>query len=1550
MDTQYSFSMLIQVLGKAYAGDFSSERFFFNIFSGQCKRMQEQHKKPPSLDSTAICRYNTGERRIPKKFVQFCLAAEDDTINKITADIKAFVNCDLFDKEKTVRQITSAIQADPAISKKDKEFLNLFSKDGEKYVLEDEQYPKFLAHAILLALRLNRKKEDVSNDHLSAQSLHQDLWLASERAFSQLCPVSTESAEKDRFRQRGIIQELLPQGYVAGNCFLAQGTTDNGTIVPLLELCMESIDDIAVVGDGGMGKTTFLKQVLTNTFTKANGSKERYNRKCVVPFFIELNRCPEHIADWFDSSLHKTNFITRFIGQMKENHSYLNSVSTETLVEVEKEFQKIPPDGKPQYLLLLDGFNEVCAAQTVRACLSNEISVLHQYPNVRIITTSRKTQFANYSAAFINVRLVGLKQKDIIGYLKKSGVSNLIIDNVKTCNSLMRCLRTPLYLCMFTAGDMGKNFLPETAGEILHCFFHGGPATYSAFYNVRRRAAEARTNSLTAGQTAFVLDFILPYVGWVFEEKNTFSVSLDEFEKIIQDSVAHIHSMFLQTTSNSFFDFHYQKSALETVFQSLYLQNGSLNVSAVISCIYDYLGIMYQYQINEGSYPNRIRYSFCHHHFRDYFSAVWDIQMMSMLPCITSDTFYSISGIGLADSTYHHFLNTNYWREQKISFISQILMEHRNRPMLNENTGNWNIPKPKFDEQSVLIHAVDFCRELSKNGDDIHYLLNNILSAIVVGRKEFSGIDLSDLDFKQFSFFNISCSKAGRTQVLSAKFDRSILTKDNFIPESHRDIVVEYLYHGNQCLTIDFNGLIKCWDVRSGKLEYELHSHEPWPIWDAKNYPTKGVLKLSNDGRWLSARVQNSLFNDKGTSIYVNLFDLKHLELPPKRYRPHGIHNKFSYIGFTDDSKSLLMLCDRTVYCFDIATGGLHYSQKFNLRLRFYNELYAESAQSCIFAYTAEYDRFGVHQRLISTGKIRVDPSDYMYSGEKDAKILIPCKICRLDPTSGTCQILYRFGGNPDIVPAVTYIPYEPRFLLYNEMNHRLEEFSCVSKTVTPVLEELTSLIDASPVSIHLHPENHGECYVMYPDVCFYTTMRGTDGNSVLMKYPISEAKRLLPSFSQGSKLEFKSDVVPTKNHFLVKDGTNIYEWDIDNEVLNQKHNYTPSDCIALYGNTEKEFCVLVHECDGVSVFSGTPLQIKQQICFQEAGYSIVNCCYHEKNNILAMTFSRPNYAKVMLLKLETGYQEYIFSTVRKRENIQTLCFSEDGSNLLITTTYQCLEYDTINNIFSVIVQAGTNEKLAAGNYKGNDIELVVVGNPSTDDSFVRPRCDFYVRESNQCDSSYVRQRYYLLPQLQMDQVPFFIHQDRKSIANDFDAEDSYRVMRGFFLEELKLFQNILQPECYVQQEGVFKKSREHFHALDMVYVWYYPFLFEQHGVGRRVLNYIYLSNDIREAVLTEGGDEFSYQTELHSLSYKSLDQAFKRGSGSIEWHFAVPWLYGTLLVCYNSYQLAKVVPKTDKFLWQGYYPGVSICGCSFKNARIDDVVKHIVEQNGGLL
>lgn len=95
----------------------------------------------------------------------------------------------------------------------------------------------------------------------------------------------------------------------------------------------------------------------------------------------------------------------------------------------------------------------------------------------------------------------------------------------------------------------------------------------------------------------------------------------------------------------------------------------------------------------------------------------------------------------------------------------------------------------------------------------LHYLLHNILMAIVYGRQELSGMDLTGLNFKHYNIFSIPCSKKGATSTLTAQFDHSILPDYFFEPEDHVNSIEEYAYSSHHCFTLDDFGTIKCWDI-----------------------------------------------------------------------------------------------------------------------------------------------------------------------------------------------------------------------------------------------------------------------------------------------------------------------------------------------------------------------------------------------------------------------------------------------------------------------------------------------------------------------------------------------------------------------------------------------------------------------------------------------------------------------------------------------------------------------------------------------------------------
>ena len=1378
---------------------------------------------------------------------------------------------------------------------------------------------------------------------MEALSLKNELWKASQAHFI------TERREGSRFHGLDIIQRLLPQGYVSTEHFLSRGQTEDGVEAPLSELCAQSTEDIAVVGDGGIGKTTFLQNLLEAEFLLPNGEIRSYPQNHPVPFFIELNRCPDHIGDWYEDSLRKTNFITRYIGQIAENHATLDSVLPETLTSIEKELQRIPEDGKPQYLLLLDGFNEVRADYSIRSYLSNEISVLHKYPNVRIITTSRETQATYYASDFKNIRLVGLKDTDIVSHLLDCHIPEPVIGNAMACASLVKCLRIPLYLLMFSAVSRSGDYLPETAGEILYCFFHEN----STFYNVRTRFAQTQPNRADNQKLAFILDFVLPYIGWAFENADSFSMSEQEFQNTISDTMDHIQTLFARYETNPFRTFQYRGSVMRRIWNSFYDQNENLDVPFIIAAVYDYLGIVYRYEIAEGPFADRIRYSFCHHHFRDYFSAMWDVRLLSMLQCVPAhDICTMVSDNPTLISTFNHFLNIRHWKTQKVGFISEILMEHRSRPRFNPQTRDWYLPEPKYDQQSVLANALDFCRKLKELPFETYHILRNILAAVLYGRKEYSGLDLSGLDLRGCSLFRITCSRNGQTKTLAAKFDRSILSSDNFQPEDHQNNVMECVYYYEKCFTIDDTGIIKCWDVLSGRLEGQMRSGDPLGNLD---FSRSGYLKVSPDGRWIGAKVQESY--PGGTHLFVNLFNPYEPGNPPIKIRPAAEHKVLSYFAFTEDSQSLLLLCDyNTVYCVDIASKEQHYCVTFDLYRQ--SELYADSADSDIFVHTTEYSTYEMDETF--PDKLTDDDWDFSDDEDEDEEFPrgIPCELCILKPATQEKRTLYSFLGEPGTAPTVSYFPHQHCFLLYNYDGKHIERFDCISGERSVILTELTQGQDTPPAAICRNLYLDNECYILYPNICFSADVFSSTDGSILMSYPIASVEKLLSDSDLSGELEFKTNVVPAIHRFVVGNDSNTYEWDTQNDVLIRKYNCVYYECIALFTNSAKDLGILVHRHNGISIFRGTPPRLQAQYCFQEPEYLIDVACLDETNSTLALCFARPDHEKVVLLDFVSGIEQTIYSTIHPGETIENMCFSKDGCTLLITSQYQCLEYDVRSGVLSEVARAGSNERFAAGNYTDGEIEIAVVEHSGEESPHIEPYCVFYQRNMGNEGTSYRRVWCYLMPKLKNEHYQYFIYQCGDlgvGGSNGKDGFQQYWVTRGFFLEPLPLLMQYFQPKCYTWHGQRRLKMDKLFHPLDQLFVWHENALTNRYGVGDSGISHMYLADDRPEAILTSNRECLFYHGDLRKLTYQKLRDILQKGfleaPENAYWDFAIPWSDGNLIGCFEFYKLISVAASDNKLLGPiHYYPGISILGCSFKEVNADAEALKIIQANGGIL
>ncbi|MDE7201551.1 MAG: NACHT domain-containing protein [Lachnospiraceae bacterium] len=1375
------------------------------------------------------------------------------------------------------------------------------------------------------------------------------LWQCSKREFLASC------SKGGRFASLNIIQAILPKGYIVEPDFPARYIEADGSINSVMDICKSSTENIAIVGEGGIGKTTFFHQLMREEFLDKNGIGRKFRTGCPVTFFIELNRCPEQIKDWYNEVLGKTNFITRYIGQLYENHRALDIVDDKTLDMIEKEFQRTPEDHIPRYLLLLDGFNEVKSNDgfSVRTMLSNEISVLNTYPNIRIITTSRETQAAYYASDFKNVKLIGLEDGDIKTYFERSNIDETLIGLYMSNKPLLKCLRIPLFLCMFTA-ERVTDLIPETPGEILYQFFHRD----SCFYNIRKHAADTRTNPFNSRQTSFVLDFILPYIGWRLEQNDSFSVNDTDLEILICNAILCIQNLCAGVKYMPFKDFDYRTQVLLQTAESLY-KNGCVNVEDIIICIYGYLGILYQYQNITGDFNERNRYSFIHHHFRDYFSSIWDVQLLLLLQCINVGQFFQKNVKESLPESYHDFLNTYYWQHHKKEFVSQILMEHRNRPLLKQDTGNWYLPEAENDEQKVLEHVLDFCRELCTSGYDIHYLLQNVLSAILQGREELSSMNLGGLDFKYCSFFNVTCSKKGATETLSANFDGSKLYMENFQPEDHQNSVIDFLYHNMQCFTLDMNGQIKCWDVLSGKLEYELSSNDPMGIAD---FSPTGFMKISPNGKYLATKQQVS--SAEGIHISIGLYDLSQPEKRCELLRPLEEHNKLNSFSFTGDSKGLLMVCDsKTIYIFSLYDHTVYGYCTCN-ELLSETQLYAEHIEAPIYGFTAEYnlydweyaDDFYAEDNNDYNEDDNYEDDNYEdddYEGDDD-ELPILCMLVKVSVMDSSLEVLYTYTGMPQTMPTAKYIPATESFLLFNYDIMQIEQFFCSNGKKRSLFEDLTKENDMPPNAIHVHPEHPDEFYFMYPSNCYLTSITASRF-SVLMKYPISGINKLLTDSDQERELIFKTSVAPSNNRFIVGTDTNVYEWNAEEDTLILKYNIAYYNCTDLITDPEKSRFFLVHMYNGISVFGGSPLKLVNSYCFSDREYFIGCSCYEPSRQLMALNFSREDHEKIVLLNMSNGKQFICFSTIGKNESVCNMCFDNSGEWLLITTQYRCMEYQVSSGISHLILEPSDNERIANANYMGNYIEIALVEDWINSSNHVESRCEFYQRKRIKDEIYYRFSWGYVLPELTDDLFPYFVprHGDLGITGAKYEnGLQAYWVTQGFFLEREHL--NIPFPECYK-----IEKNKRIFLPSPPV-VLEFIFYKHEHAVSKyqnneKGFSYVYLSDDLKKAIFLKNSCYIFVHDNYRKCTYEEIKQGFEKKIGGYDgnacWEFAIPWEESDIIASYENYQLMRLNADTGAELQQlEYTPGIAICGCSFSNIIAEPELKEELKINGGII
>ena len=119
-----------------------------------------------------------------------------------------------------------------------------------------------------------------------------------------------------------------------------------------------------------------------------------------------------------------------------------------------------------------------------------------------------------------------------------------------------------------------------------------------------------------------------------------------------------------------------------------------------------------------------------------------------------------------------------------------------------------------------------------------------------------------------------------------------------------------------------------------------------------------------------------------------------------------------------------------------------------------------------------------------------------------------------------------------------------------------------------------------------------------------------------------------------------------------------------------------------------------------------------------------------------------------------------------------------------------------------------------------------------------------------------------------------------------------------------------------------------------MTFVWHKAAITNRHSVGDSGFSHMYLADDMSEAIITDNRRHLLYQKPLRGLTYQQMKEAFQNCFAGVHqdtyWDLAIPWWDGTLIGCYESYNLMHVATDDNELLdTVEYCSGMSRTGCN---------------------
>lgn len=1522
-----------------------------------------------------------------EKWCKGLIPVGKDIIEKLYTDKSAFSELSkafyenlnpIRNKTQLVSSLNSIVEGSTMLTRSSKDrLMSIYNPKNEQSLTD------FIAACLVISNICSYNKQsdnailDIDFNFLKTQPIISQIDIQTKIWSASLNNYRTSHEYGNRFYALNIIENLLPKGVFDTKkrdlyAFEFMVRTKEQEIKHIDELIEESQNNIALTGVGGIGKTSCLQKMLYDKFGEPDSkTPPALHLGNQIPFYIELNKCPLNIMDWFDPVLHKTNFITRYIAASIEGHMSLDSVSDTLLHEIEKELQKNPETQSATYFLYLDGFNEVHPGhdrnnKNIRYALSNEITLLSKYKNVRILTTTRPTQSDIFSRDFERVTLEGLSDDEIISYLSdaSSNITKEQIGIVLSNRELMKCLRVPLFLCMFAEEDFVQDFLPETTGEILYNFFHKNESRY----NLRRRNNDIYAGILSEHEFNIILDFILPYIGWKMYTADVFSINNHELGVCISECVSIMSSLSECINGDiPFPDFNYNLFILQEHLTTIASYQNK-NYEPIIQSIHEYMSVMYQFNNPEpgARYNNKIQHAFVHHHFRDYFCAIWIVQLLKIMQSLDIESIYKHVENSSNAQCIGYYINNKVWHHDIAKYIGEILLEAHNRPYFNHVSTNWELPSPLTDEQQTLTQILDYCRTCCKKYINVEILIHNIVDSIYLCREELTGVDLSELTLYQCNLFNIQLSRRNKTDFLSANFKNSGLSKHCLNPVEHLDDVSDYIYMGDYCYTLDTGNVIKVWDIETGTLLDEYHDNIENGLLD---YRPSGYLRVSNNGRWIATMIQPS--NPESKGAYILLYDTTPSNQTKYELYPPQHHKTITDFIISDDSKILYVLFDKKYLCvFNLTSINTPTKEMIITNCLTNSKLFDSCNKNEIFIFTGEYSYINSEEYYDDY----YDDSDNTFEENDNFDYIencCPCSILRISfitDALSDCknEIIYSYVSPPNTTPFAYYSKNKNGFVIYNANTKEFELFNCTSRNVITILEDINAEnSDDIPGLICNASDSGNDIYVIYSTWGYISSLDDSLMHTYSGRFNLADLKD-----EEGNSYEeiyFQQSAHPRNDHFILRSGEYTYEWIRSKDIVTLKYNTLYYNCIDFIPDIEHDRSILIHAFNGINIFSNSSRKMYLAYRNYPINSCVIGAAYDERQELLALlsesTTSSSEY--VMLCNLSNGEQNVIFSSYSPSEIIKSISFSKDG-NLLIVTTGSCLEYNTTDRCVNNLNIYLKNEILITGKYKENDLHIVSYNPKKTRNKHSYPLCRIYKQKK---DGEYMFHTGYYLPILSATETQHLVTaiQDYGNSywITDNEKEIGQWVTEGFFLndapnENVDLMIDTFKTKTATKIEA---KPIENYKFLFVLTDFMLGTLTS--ATLSKSNQYSYIDSNFNQCIMLKDKCVLCQYQNITTGNKPTIFDYTNNDTYGISNAFfdiVIPTGHNYFYCLGEGYHVYVIDSKTGQYIGEiPYDPGVLISGCDFSdtswlgegighNINNDFHIHNFIHRNGGIM